>query len=396
MTWRVIAAASILALSPSLLEPAPAPCSVPAGYTETLLTSSLSRPVALAFTPDGRLLIAEQYTGDIKVFKNGALNPAPYATVSPVFTGDNESGLLGLCVDPNFASNGFVYVFVTRSSSVQQIVRYTTSGDTGSSPEVMVDNIPTLGINHNGGGIGFGPDGCLYAVVGENGTQANDAQVAASWRGKVLRFDASTVPASIPATNPTAGSAVYSIGHRHPFRMTWRPSTQALYVSENGPGSDDEINVIIPGANYGWPVDTGPNASGAYTDPVRTFSSTIAITDLLFYTGATLPFAGDLFYVDHKGDRIRRFQMSGAGEQIATGPFEFVTGVNEPVDVEQGPDGALYYCSLNPSRLYRAQADGAPGPSPFPTGGSSDSSGCGLLGIEVFVMLGVVFAVRRR
>src|SRR5688572_22392667 len=103
MIWRAIAAASILALSPSLLEPAPAPRSVPAGYTETLLTSSLSRPVALAFTPDGRLFIAEQHSGEIKVFKNGALNPAPYATVSPVFTGDNESGLLGLCVDPNFA-----------------------------------------------------------------------------------------------------------------------------------------------------------------------------------------------------------------------------------------------------------------------------------------------------
>jgi aldose sugar dehydrogenase len=392
MIWRIVAAASILALSPSLLEPAPAPRPVPAGYAETLLTSSLTRPVALAFTPDGRLLIAEQYSGEIKVFKNGALNAAPYATVSPVYTGDNESGLLGLCIDPNFASNGFVYVFVTRSSSVQQIVRYATSGDTGSSPVVMVDNIPTLGINHNGGGIGFGPEGLLYAVVGENGSQANDAQVAASWRGKVLRFDASTVPATIPASNPAAGSAVYSIGHRHPFRLAWRPSTNALYVSENGPGVDDEINVIAPGANYGWPVDTGPNASGAYTNPVQTFTSTIAITDLLFYTGSTLPFLGDLFYVDYKGGRIRRFQMSGSSEQIVGGPFDFVTGLDEPVDVEQGPDGALYYCTLNPGRLYMAQADG-----PLSTGGTSDggSSKCGLLGAEILVMLGAMALARR-
>jgi glucose/arabinose dehydrogenase len=323
----------------------------------------------------------------------------PYATVSPVCTGDNETGLLGLCVDPNFVSNGYVYAFVTRSNTVQQIVRYTTSGDTGSSPTLMVDNIPTNGINHNGGGIGFGPDGYLYAVVGENGSSASDAQVAASWRGKVLRFDASTAPASIPASNPSLASAVLTIGHRHPFRLAWRPTTNALYVSENGPAADDEINVITPGANYGWPNDTGPNSNPAYTNPVYTFATTIAITDMLFYTGATLGFAGDLFYVDYKNDRIRRFQMSGSGEQIAAGPFDFVTGVDQPVDVEQGPDGALYYCTL-PGNLYRAQADAVPpppAPPPTPGGSSSnsDSGRCGLLGVEALLVAGLALLAGR-
>jgi glucose/arabinose dehydrogenase len=390
MLNRAALALGLVLLAGARVEP-----SVPSGFTETLLTSSLARPVALAFTPDGRLLIAEQYSGAIKVWKDGALLPANYATVSPVYTGDNESGLLGLCVDPNFASNGFIYVFVTRSNTVQQVVRYTTAGDTGGSPAVMVDNIPTLGINHNGGGIGFGPDGYLYVVVGENGSAASDAQVAASWRGKVLRFDASTVPASVPASNPTAGSAVYSLGHRHPFRLTWRPGTNALYVSENGPGVDDEINVITPGANYGWPNDTGDNSSAAYVDPARTFPTTIAITDLLFYTGSTMPYAGDLFYVDYKGDRIRRFQMSATGEDIVAGPFDFVTGVNEPVDVEQGPDGALYYTSINPGRLFRAQGNGAPD-APSSGSGDGDSSRCGLLGAEVLFLFAVAAMVRRR
>jgi len=394
MVVRAVLVASIVAFFPALLEPAPVFRSVPAGYTETTLSTTLSRPVALAFTPDGRLLVAEQYTGIIKIFQGGVELGAPYATVSPVYTGDNESGLLGLCVDPNFATNGYVYAFVTRSNTVQQIVRYTTSGNTGSSPTLMVDNIPTNGINHNGGGIGFGPDGCLYAVVGENGSSASDAQVVASWRGKVLRFDASTAPASIPATNPFPTSAVYSIGHRHPFRLAWRPATNALYVSENGPGADDEINVITPGANYGWPNDTGANTNSAYTDPIRTFATTIAITDMLFYTGSTLPFSGDLFYVDYKGDRIRRFQM-GAGEQIAAGPFDFITGVNEPVDVEQGPDGALYYCTLNPGRLYMAQADGVGPYIPPASPSDGDSSRCGLLGIEVLFFAGLAILARR-
>jgi len=393
MALRIFWVASVLALVPARFEPAPFPRAVPAGITETLLDSTLSRPVAMAFTPDGRLLIGEQYTGNIKVFKNGALLAAPYATVSPVYTGDNETGLLGLCVDPNFASNGFVYVFVTRSSSVQQIVRYTTSGDTGSSPTLIVDNLPTLGINHNGGGIRFGPDGYLYAVVGENGSAASDAQVVASMRGKVLRFDVSTAPATIPATNPFASNPVYSFGHRHPFRLTWRPSTGALYVSENGPGVDDEINVITPGANYGWPNETGPNTNASYTDPAYTFSATIAVTDLLFYTGSTMPYVGDLFYVDYKNGRIRRFQMNPASEQISAGPFDFVTGVNQPVDLEQGPDGALYYCTLT-GNLYMAQGSGSGTPAP----GSSSSNGsgrCGLLGIEALIFVGLAALLGR-
>ena len=394
MAFRILLAVSLLATLPGRVDPAPALRTVPARFTETQIVTGLSRPVALAFTPDGRLLIAEQYSGLIRVYANGSLLPTPYATVSPVYTGDNESGVLGLCVHPNFASNGFVYVFVTRSSTVQQIVRYTTTGNTGGSPTLMVDNIPTAGVNHNGGGIAFGPDGYLYAVVGENAVQA-DAQVAASWRGKVLRFDVSTVPASVPASNPSPSSAVYSTGHRHPFRLAWRPATGSLYVSENGPGVDDEINVISPGANYGWPSDTGNNTNPAYADPVFTFGTTIAITDLLFYTGSTLPYSGDLFYVDYKNDRIRRLTMSAAGDQVTGGPFDFVTGVNQPVDVEQGPDGALYYCTLSPGSVYAAQVAGGPAPG-YPTTDDGDSGGCGLLGIEPFILVGVIALVRWR
>jgi glucose/arabinose dehydrogenase len=386
MVARGALCASFLLLLPAL--------SVPSGFNEVLLSTSLSRPVALAFTPDGRLLIAEQYSGNIRVYANGSLLSTPYATVSPVYTGNNESGLLGLCVDPNFASNGYVYAFVTRTSSVQEIVRYTTTGDTGGSGTVMVTNIPTNGINHNGGGIAFGPDGYLYAVVGENGSSAADAQVAASWRGKVLRFDVSTVPASIPTGNPTSGSAVYSLGHRHPFRMAWRPGTGAMYVSENGPDADDEINVITPGANYGWPAVSGISSNPSYTNPIVEFTPTIAITDVLFYTGSTLPYSGDLFYVDYKGDRIRRFEMSGAGEQVAAGPIDFVTGVDQPIDVEQGPDGALYYCTL-PGRLYLAQASGVPTPPAVTPDDDDDTSGCGLIGIEPLLLLPLVVLARR-
>jgi glucose/arabinose dehydrogenase len=365
---------AVILAGAALLAAVPAPRSVPSGFVETSLATGLSRPVALAWLPGGRLLIGEQYSGAIKVFKNGAVRSTPFATVSTVYTGNNESGLLGLAVDPNFVSNGYVYVFVTQSSSVQRIIRYTALGDTGSSPTVMVDNIPTLGINHNGGGIGFGPDGYLYAAVGENGSAASDAQVAASWRGKVLRFDTSTVPASIPSSNPSSTSAVYSLGHRHPFRLAWRPGTGALYCSENGPNVDDEINRILPGANYGWPNDTGPNSNASYTNPVYTFGTTIAVTDLLFYTGSTMPFGGHLFYVDYKNDRIRRLVLSASAETVSSGPFDFVTGIDQPVDVEQGPDGAIYYCTL-PGNLYKAQATEVGNLAPFASFTSTPAQG---------------------
>ncbi len=361
MLRRTALALGALLLAAANLQPFQAPPAAPFGVEVALLDSTLESPVALAFAPDGRLFIAEQ-GGQIKIYKDGAMNASPYASVSPIYSGA-EAGLLGLCLDPDFEANGYLYVFVTRTSGVQQIVRYTSNGDTGSDPTVIVDNIPSAGYYHNGGGIGFGPDGYLYAVVGENG-YTNDAQVAASWRGKVLRFDVSTVPASIPDSNPTAGSAVYSLGHRHPFRLTFRPGTGALYVSENGPSVDDEINVISPGANYGWPNDTGPNASGAYTDPVFTFSDTIAITDMLFYTGSQLPYAGDLFYVDYKNWRIRRLEVSDSGEQITGGPYDFLSGVWGAVDIEQGPDGEIYFCAHYSGELYRT---GAPTPKPQPS-----------------------------
>ena len=338
----------------------------PPGCELTLLDTSLNLPVALAFAPDGRLFIGQQ-GGVIRVFKDGAMNADPYATVTPIYT-STEAGLVGLCLDPDFEANGYLYVFVTRAQGVQQILRYTTNGDTGSDLTVVVDNIPHIGAIHNGGGIGFGPDGYLYAVVGDNNSPS-DAQVSASWRGKVLRFDASTAPATIPSTNPTAGSAVYSLGHRNPFRLAFRPGSGALYVSENGPSDYDEINVITPGANYGWPTYSGPAGSRGYVQPIHAIGPTTAITDLHFYTGPTLPFAGQLLYAEYNMGRIRRLELSASGEAVTGVPFDVVTGVTWPIDLAQGPDGALYFCGYGgalfklqtAAPLTVAQVDPAPG-----------------------------------
>jgi len=328
---------------------------VPPGFTLTELASGLSRPATLQALPDGRFLIGEQQTGQIKVYKSGSILSTPYAIISPLYTGNNESGLLGLCLDPDFSSNGYVYVFVTHNSTTSRVWRFTTSGDVGTNQTLIVDNIPHRGVNHNGGGIGFGLDGKLYMAVGEagNSSWAQDLNILG---GKILR---SNPDGSVPADNPF-GNLVWSFGHRHPFRLTFQPGTGRLYVTENGPSQDDELNRIVQGGNYGWPLDTGPNADPNHIDPVHNFSSIVVPTDLLFYQGSAMPFDGELFLVEFTG-RIRRFTLSPDGDSVISGPTDFVT-ISQPVDIEQGIDGALYFTTLG-GRLYQVQSDGATMPA---------------------------------
>ena len=363
----------------SVLFPLPSSSpSVPAGYTETQIASGLQRPVALSWIPGNRLLIAEQYTGAIRMYKNGALQATPYATLSPINTNTNETGLLGMCVDPNFASNGYVYVFATQTASTQRIWRYTTVGDSGTNATLIVDGIPTNNGWHQAGGIGFGPDGRLYVAVGENGL-SSEAQNMATWRGKFLRFNPD---GTVPSDNPFgASNAIYSRGHRNPFRFTFRPSNGSLIATENGPNVDDEINRVVAGQNYGWPNYTGPNnpvAGWPAINPLPApslyaFATTIAITDICFYTGASMSLNGEMLVCDYKNGRIVRFTLD-ANDAVTSGPTDFVTGQAQIVDLEEGPDGALYYCSLL-GTLWRVQASGAGNVAPTASFTASPTNG---------------------
>ncbi len=382
---RLVLLCALLA-APKLTVANAARRTVPAGYTETILATGLQRPVALAWLPASRLLIAEQYTGNILMYKNGAVQATPYATLSPVSSNTNETGLLGMCVDPNFATNGYVYVFATQTPTVQRIWRYTTVGDVGTSATIIVDNIPTNNGYHNAGGIGFGPDGKFYVLVGDNGPSDLGVQQLTTWRGKTLRFNSD---GTIPTDNPfSPTSAIYTRGHRNPFRFTFRPNG-SMICTENGPNVDDEINKIVAGHNYGWPNYTGPNnPNGAWGPlsptpdlPIYTYGVTIAITDVCFYTGTTMPLTGEMLICDYKNGRIQRFTLD-ANDQVTAGPTDFVTAVNQVVDLEEGPDGALYYCSLL-GGLYRVQASGAGNMAPVASFTASPTSGAPPLPVNV-------------
>ena len=348
---------------------------VPAGFTETPIASGLDRPVALAWLPDGRLLIGEQFSGNILLYRNGAVQPAPYATVSPLYTGNVEAGLRGLAVDPGFATNGFVYAVVSQAVGVQRVLRFTTVGDTGVAPVVLIDNLP-LGDRHNGGGIGFGPDGMLYVSTGDtdNGPLADNP---ASLAGKILRY----APDGTPAAGNPWGNAVWCRGLRNPFRFAWDASGR-MYGTDNGLFSDDEINYLQAGGHYGWPFDSGPNADPTMIDPVHTFPVTVAPSGILVYGGATMPFAGQVFAAEWSTNRVRRFVLNAPGDRVVSGPTDFATNVAQPVDLVEGPDGAIYYSTLG-GEVYRAQANGAGNLAPSASFTVAPQSGAPPLAVTV-------------
>src|SRR6185503_10187713 len=198
---------------------------LPAGFTETEI-SGLSNPTAMEIAPDGRIFVCQQ-GGSLRVIKNGVLLATPFLTLNVDPNG--ERGLLGITFDPNFANNNFIYVYYTVPATPRhnRVSRFTANGDVvvpGSEVILLeLDNL-TSATNHNGGAIHFGPDGKLYAGVGENATSAN-AQTLTNLLGKVLRINSNgTVPSDNPfVAAPGARGEIWAFGLRNPFTFAFQP-----------------------------------------------------------------------------------------------------------------------------------------------------------------------------
>jgi glucose/arabinose dehydrogenase len=246
----------------------------PAGITRTLRWVD-DLPFATAFTqlPDGRLLVTLQ-SGDLRVVQSdGTLLDAPMLSLSVDTAG--ERGLLGVTPHPDFASNGFIYVYYTtlQGGSHNRISRFTVSGNTAGAETVLV-NLPPLSAHlHNAGALHFGTDGKLYAAVGDNFVGAN-AQNLNSVFGKILRFnDDGTIPDDNPhcTTQGNLACAVWARGLRNPFTFAVQPGTGRILINDVGNQEWEEINLGAPGANFGWPDSEGPTNVGGFTAPLFTY-----------------------------------------------------------------------------------------------------------------------------
>ena len=325
---------------------------LPPGFTEEQFGGNLSgSPTAMAFAPDGRLFVCQQ-GGQLRVIKNGSLLSTPFVSLTVDSSG--ERGLLGVAFDPNFATNHYLYVYHTVSTSPihNRLSRFTAAGDTavpGSEAIILeLDNLSSA-TNHNGGGIHFGPDGKLYIGVGENANGAN-SQALSNLLGKMLRINADgTIPTDNPFYNTAAGTnrAIWALGLRNPFTFAFQPGTTRPFINDVGQSTWEEINDGIAGSNYGWPTTEGPTSNPAFRSPIyyyghgTTNTTGCAIVGGAFYNPPVVQFPssyiGKYFFADLCGGWIRVFDPAAG---TATG---FATGISNPVDLHVGPDGALYY-----------------------------------------------------
>jgi glucose/arabinose dehydrogenase len=294
-----------------------------------VVATGLEVPWGLTFLPDGSALVAERISARIVKLSPGA-TPETVATV-PGVVPDGEGGLLGLAVSPAFEQDNLVYAYFTAAAD-NRIVRFRLDAPTTVEP--IVTGLAKASI-HNGGRIEFGPDGKLYAGVGDAGTTAN-AQNQESRNGKILRMEPD---GSVPADNPFPGSLVYTLGHRNVQGLAWDAENR-LFATEFGQNTWDEVNQIVAGDNYGWPTVEGISTDSRFHNPIVQWSTAEASPSGAAIVGDTL-YAGAL-----AGTRLWLVPLTGDGG-AGTPVAELAGTFGRLRTVELGPDGSLWLTTSN-------------------------------------------------
>jgi glucose/arabinose dehydrogenase len=306
--------------------PAAPPTGTPDLTAPETVATGLRTPWGLAFLPDGSALVAQRNDGRILQVRPGQGEPRQVYDV-PGVSAAGEGGLLGLAVARDFAATGLVYAYFTARAD-NRVVRFTLGDRT--PPQVIFSGIDKAGI-HNGGRIAFGPDGMLYVGTGDAGN-GSAAQNRADSNGKILRL----TPDGRPAPgNPFAGSPVWSLGHRNVQGLAWSASG-TMYGIEFGQNRFDEVNIIEPGKNYGWPEVEGKGGKSGYVDPIVTWT-----TDEASPSGAAI--AGRTLYVAAlRGQRLWTVPLDGGAPKA-----EFSGRYGRLRTVAVAPDGALWLTTSN-------------------------------------------------
>lgn len=275
------------------------------------LARNLTVPWAMAFIDDSTLIFTER-NGKIRMLRNDRLVDKPALVVDNTDS-TKKMGMLGLCLHPNFAQNKFIYVahnYRNENRSLLKVERYRFANDSLVEPKIVIDNI-NASPNHTGCRLKFGPDGKLFITTGD-ADRPILAQDLKSLNGKILRVnDDGTVPADNPfVNNDTARKEIWTYGHRNTQGIDFQPTTNDLYNSEHGPTGGDEMNKIIKGMNYGWPVIHHRDAKENMRSPLAEFTPSIGPSELVFYKGNAFPFLkGDILLACLRGEAIMHFKV---------------------------------------------------------------------------------------
>ncbi|MDE1726109.1 MAG: PQQ-dependent sugar dehydrogenase [Thaumarchaeota archaeon] len=332
-----VAASIIIIASPSNSIVIPPPTTSPTGTDAVqIVATNLQKPWAMSFG-DNKIFFTEK-VGRIRVIDNGTL---ANESVADLHVADiTDAGLLGIAVHPDFEKNHFIYVYYTYKDGDNlwnKVLRVTESNDKITDATTILDKIPGAEFD-DGGVIKFGPDKKLYIGTGD-ATDQNSTQDLKSLAGKILRLDDD---GSIPQDNPFPNSPVYSYGHRNPQGLSWDDKGN-LYETEEGPTRNDEINLIKPGQNYGWPNQecTGAPQSQA---ALVCYNPSIGPAGITYYSTGKLDIKNSLILATLIGHSL--YQLPVQNGTILEQKI-ILDGVGRIRGVSEGPDGYLYILTSN-------------------------------------------------
>jgi glucose/arabinose dehydrogenase len=352
LTGAALALAALLALSG--MAKAETIVSQQARFTLSDVATGLENPWSLAFLPDGRMLVTER-AGRLRLVTPEGEVSAPLNGVPAVYD-TGQGGLLDVILDPEFSSNRTIYLSYAAPSGrlgTTAIARATLA-DGGLRDVTVLFTAKTKGSNgrHFGSRLAFGPDGYLYASIGDHGSDET-AQDLSLHSGKVIRItrDGQPAPGNPFLGQPNALPEIYTYGNRNPQGLTVTPEG-ALWAHEHGPRGGDEINVLKAGANYGWPVITHGRAYSGFSigegtekpgmeQGIHIYVPSIAPSGMAFYSGKRFPeWQGDLFLGALAGTHLNRLEVKD-GKVVAE--ERLLVDLGERIrDVRSGPDGNLY------------------------------------------------------
>lgn len=320
--------------------------SLEAGFAAETLAAGLDVPVRMALAPDGRLFFNELATGDVRVIDPAlGWQPAPFASTSVASGG--HKGLLGLALAPDFGTSGQLFVFAVlvdeEGAPRARVLRFTDSFGSGIDETVVIDDLPAAEID-NGGEILFDASGRLVLSVGDVQDPAL-AQDPHSLAGKILRYERD---GTIPADNPDPASPVLCSGLRNTFALALHPLSGELFGADNGPDSDDVLNYLVPGRNFGWGYE-GDGLGFEAGLAIHVWRDVIAPTAIAFHAGSGGfgAFANQLFLASYAEPGVRRIELAGGAFTDYRREHDFLrlassVQAHRPLHLLVAPDGSLY------------------------------------------------------
>lgn len=313
-------------------------------YEVKVIAENLYVPWAIAISDEGKLYVTER-SGTIRIIENGKLLSQPLITFNAPFISQGEGGLMGIVLDPSYSRNHYMYVmhsYLEGNKIYNRVVRLVENNNRASIDRILIDKIPGGSI-HNGGRIKIGPDKRLYITTGDSGNPQL-AQDPTSKAGKILRIE---LDGRIPQDNPIINSPVYSLGHRNPEGLAWN-SKNVLYESEHGQSAQDEINIIQPGANYGWPIVQGSEGSTEITVQkplIHSGEDTWAPSGITFVSKG--PWEGKLLVANLRGQQLLSISFNENGIEVKNVESWLKNQYGRLREAIEAKDGSIYLTTSN-------------------------------------------------